>query len=103
MPSLIVPVTRHGRLSVGLSVVSLVSLAVFFLMVGLGQRGGAGFFDNWLLTGPILVVAIAGTGGLIAGTSAILRLGERNLPVVLGIPWGLVVTLFWAAEVVAPH
>lgn len=99
----ILPSTPAGRWSVVLAVVSLAALAVFFLMVGAGQTGGDSFTDNWLLTGPILVVLVAGVGGLIGAIVAILRSGERAVLLALPILWGLVVTSFTLGEFLEPH
>ena len=92
------PSTSAGRWSVVLAVVSVAALAVFFLMAGAGQTGGETFTDNWLLTGPILVVLVAGVGGLVAAIAAILRSGERGVLLALPILWGLVVTSFTLGE-----
>jgi hypothetical protein len=99
----VLPSTPTGRWSVLFAITSLVALAVFFLMAGTGQTGGDGFFDNWLLTGPILVALVAGVGGLVAGVAAILRSGERSVLLALPILWGLVVTIQALGEVITPH
>jgi hypothetical protein len=97
------PSTSAGRWSVVLAVVSVAALAVFFLMAGAGQTGGDSFTDNWLLTGPILVVLVAGVGGLLAAIVAILRSGERGVLLALPILWGLAVSSFTLGEFLVPH
>jgi hypothetical protein len=99
----LLPSSRVGRWSVGLAIVSLVSLGWFFLMVASGQRGGDGFLDNWLLTGPIAVVIAAGIAGLIVALVAVLRSHERSLLVALPTLWGLVVGFFTIGELAFPH
>jgi hypothetical protein len=99
----LLPSSRDGRWSVGLAVVSLVSLGWFFLMVASGQRGGDSLLDNWLLTGPMVIVAAAGIAGLGAALLAVLRSHERGLLVVLPLLWGLVVTFFAVGEFAFPH
>ena len=99
----LLPSSRDGRWSVGLAVVSLVSLGWFFLMVASGQRGGDSFSDNWLLTGPMVVVVAAGIAGLIVALVAVLRSHERNLLLALPALWGLVVTFFTIGELAFPH
>ena len=101
--STVLPATSAGRWSVLLAVVSLGALAVFFLMVGAGQRGGETFFDNWFLTGPMLVVLVAGVSGLVGAIVAVLRSGERGLLLALPILWGLVVSLQALGELLMPH
>jgi hypothetical protein len=99
----LLPATTTGRWSVALALISVAALAVFYLMAGAGQTGGDSFADNWLLTGPILVVLVAGVGGLLAAIVAILRSGERGVLLALPILWGLVVTSFTLGELLVPH
>ena len=99
---LLLPSSTPGRWSIGLVVTSLAALGVFFLVVGTGQRGGETLFDNWLLTGPMLVVAIAGIAGLKAAVIALAR-RDVYLLVVAPILWGLLVATFILGEVVSPH
>ncbi len=102
-PLSLVPFSSVGRGSLGLAVVSLVSLMVFYLMCATGQRGGEGFFDNWFLAGPILVVAVTGIAGLVSGCFAVLRRHERGLLVAIPIAWGLLVALFAFGELSPNH
>jgi hypothetical protein len=86
-----------------LAVVSLVSLGVFVALVNAGQRGGQSFFDNWLLTGPILVVLVAAVAGLVTAIVAVIRNRERGLVLALPVLWGLVVASFALGEFINPH
>jgi hypothetical protein len=99
----LLPATRSGRWSLGLTIISLLMLGVFYLLVAAGQRGGETLADNWLLTGPILAVGVAGVGGLATALYAIVR--RREIALLLGIPilWGLVVVGFTLGEFVNPH
>jgi hypothetical protein len=99
---LLLPSTTPGRWSIVLVITSLAALGVFFLMVGAGQRGGETLVDNWFLTGPMLVVAIAAIAGLMAAVVALAR-RDVYLLVVAPILWGLVVGTFILGEVVSPH
>lgn len=99
----VLPSSRGGRWSVGLAIVSLLALALFSVMVASGQRGGDSLLDNWLLTGPMVIVAAAGIAGLGAALLAVLRSHERGLLVVLPLLWGLVVTFFAVGEFAFPH
>ena len=97
------PSSRGGWWSVGLAVVSLLALAVFVVMAASGERGGDGFLDNWLLTGPTAVVLAAALAGLIAALLAVLRSHERGLLLALPIAWGLLVAVFTFGELAFPH
>ena len=93
------PSSRGGRWSVGLAVISLLTFAFVFLMVA----SGAGIFDNWLLTGAILAVAVTSLAGMVAALLVVLRSHERGLLVLLPILWGLVVnSIPWLALAFSP-
>lgn len=97
------PSSRGGWWAVGFAAVSLLGLAVFFVMVASGQRGGDSFLDNWLLTGPMVVVLAAAIAGLIAALLAVVRSHERGLAVAIPALWGLFVTFFAVGELAVPH
>jgi hypothetical protein len=99
----ILPSSTLGRWAVVLAIVSLVALRVFYAMVDAGQVGGAGFFDNWLLTGPILVVGVSAVAGLVAAIVAIVRSRDGGLTLLIPIAWGLIVTSFTLGEFTNPH
>lgn len=96
------PSSTTGRWAVVLAIVSLVALRVFFVMVDAGE-GGDGWFDNWLLTGPILLALATAVAGLVAAIDAIVR--NRDLGVTLAVPllWGLIVVSFALGEFTNPH
>ena len=99
----LVPASRSGLWALGLTIVSLLALVVFFLFVAAGQTGGETFADNWLLSGSMLTVAATGIGGLVAALFAVIR--RRELALLLAIPilWGLIVLMFALGEIVSPH
>jgi hypothetical protein len=92
-------VTRLGWWPVRFLTAFAAFLTVFYSLVATGQRGGDGFFDNLWLALPILA---AGLSGVLAGAIAalaIVRRGERSLLAFLALIVGLLVGLFWLAEV----
>jgi hypothetical protein len=97
------PSTRAGRWSA----VCLGACAFAFLLMNIavasGQRGGETLSDNWWLAGPALVAFVSAIAGLLTGSFAILRRGERSAPVGLAVLIGVVPLTFVAGEVVAPH
>jgi hypothetical protein len=99
----VVPTSRSGLWALGLAIISLLALVVFYLFVAAGQTGGETFTDNLLLSGSILTVAAAGIGGLAAALFAIVR--RRELALLLAIPilWGLLVLMFALGELLDPH
>jgi hypothetical protein len=99
----LLPSTPAGWWSVVLAVISLAALVVFYAMVNAGQTGGETFFDNWLLTGPMLVVLVAGVGGLVGAVVAVIRGAERGITLLLPVAWGLIVTMFTLGEFTNPH
>ncbi len=69
----LLPTTRLGRWSVALLGLCVVSFAVVFLLVAAGQKGGETIFDNWLLTGPIVVAGISATAAALVGLISVVR------------------------------
>jgi len=86
------PISRLGKWSLGLLGVCIAAFFVFYLMVGMGPRGGETTLDNWLLTGPILVAAVSALGAGVTGLLAVLRSHEPGLLIALPILIGLLVT-----------
>ncbi|MEM9608361.1 MAG: hypothetical protein AAGA99_13125 [Actinomycetota bacterium] len=78
-------------------------LSGFAIAVAAGQRGGAGFFDNLWLTGPMLAAYAAAVVAAVAGLAAIIRHRERAALVVLAVMVGAPVTLFGLLEIAFPH
>lgn len=97
------PQTFLGRASAWLIVAGALCLAVFFLFVSLGERGGDTFFANPKLAIPYLLAAACGIAAFGAGLTAILRRRERGGMVFLSTALGLVVLIWVGAEIVSPH
>lgn len=97
------PTTTLGRWSI-LAVLAFAGLlAIFALAVAAGQRGGDGFFDNLVLTVPILGAYLAAVSAFVLGALAIVASGERSLTVVAATTLGLLIAAFGVIEVVFPH
>lgn len=97
------PLTPPGRWSLLASAAFAICLAVFILMVSVGQRGGEEFFDNLWLTVPFLAAYVAAVAAFVLGVAAIVACGERKLSVVGSTIVGLLVTTFGVLEVAFPH
>ena len=87
-----VPDQPARQVVVGPARVCIAAFFVFYLMVGMGPRGGETTLDNWLLTGPILVAAVSALGAGVTGLLAVLRSHEPGLLIALPILIGLLVT-----------
>ena len=100
---MLVPSTELGRWSIGLIVVFAAGLSFFSIAVAAGQRGGEGFFDNMVLTGPMLVAYACAVAATVTGLMAVLGRGERAVVVFGAIVVGGLVTLYGILEVAVPH
>ena len=72
-------------------------------LVASGEEGGETFFDNLWLSGAMLVAAASAIAATIVGWIAIVRKGERSLPVMFTVAIGTLVTLFVLGELTTPH
>lgn len=97
------PTTPLGKWSGRFIIIFFVSLAMFYLFVASGQRGGETFFSNSLLTVPILVVGAAGAGAFFTGIFGILIQKERAVFVFATTTIGLFVLLFALGEILFSH
>ncbi|MBU0597916.1 hypothetical protein KKF61_02875 [Patescibacteria group bacterium] len=97
------PRTKIGKWSAGLIGAFVVFLALFYVIVATGQRGGEGFFDNLYLTISILLAGVCGVASFVAGLIAIIKQRERAVLVYLAVIIGALVTLWIAAEIFFPH
>lgn len=97
------PSTRPGRAAA----VCLGGFVAAFVVMNVaamsGQTGGDRLSDNWWLAGPALLAAGFALAGLILGGYAVVRRGERSLPVWLVVAVGAVAAFFIGGEVFAPH
>lgn len=69
----LLPKTILGKVSVGLIILFFLILALFFLFIALGQRGGQGFFDNLYLVIPGVLMAISGIAAFFTGIIGIIK------------------------------
>lgn len=97
------PKTRLGKWSVALIVVVFLLFAAFQLLIASGQRGGANFLDNLVLTIPILVAGICGVLAFFTGVGGIMFRRERSVLVFLAAAMGLFVLVFALGEFLSPH
>jgi len=94
--------TKLGKWSVGLIISFFIFLGLFFVLVGLGERGGETFFSNLILTIPMLIAAICAISSFITGVISFIR-KERSILVILSSLIGFLVLLWCVAEVAFPH
>ncbi|MBI2848533.1 MAG: hypothetical protein HYX88_00170 [Chloroflexi bacterium] len=97
------PRTRLGKWSVGLIVIFFLLFATFQLLVASGQGGGATFFNNLVLTVPIVFAGIAGVLAFLTGIVGIIKSRERSVLVFLAAAMGLFILVFWLGEILSPH
>jgi hypothetical protein len=103
MKNIFLPTTTWGKKSVYLIVFFTLSLSIFFLLVHLGERGGATFFSNPKLTTSILLAAISAISAFFTGLFSISAQKERSILVFLSTILGFFVLLFASAELLSPH
>ncbi len=97
------PKTSLGKWSVGLILIFFLLFATFQLLVASGQRGGATFFSNLVLTIPILLAGISGVLAFFTGIAGIVKSAERSVLVFLAAAMGLFIVVFWLGEILSPH
>jgi hypothetical protein len=97
------PKTRLGRWTVWLIVAFIILMAVFYILVASGQRGGATFFSNLFLTVPGLAAAISGIAAFFTGIIGVIRDRERAILVYLSTLLGFLILLYCLAEFMFPH
>lgn len=87
----------------GLIIIFFLLLAVFYLFVAAGQRGGETYFSNLLLAIPITLAGISGIVAFFTGMAAIIKRKERSVFVFLATIIGLLVLFFVLGEIIFPH
>jgi len=102
MPVNFLPKTRLGRLSVGLIIVFFLFFILVWLLMSSGQEGGETFFDNLLLSIPLLIAAICGFLAFFTGIISIWRQKERSISVFLATLIGLLVLWLVLGEILGP-
>ncbi|MFH1560592.1 MAG: hypothetical protein ABID84_04190 [Chloroflexota bacterium] len=103
MDMTLLPQTVPGWWSVGLGAGFILLFLLFLGLVASGQRGGETFWDNLLLSIPFLLAAGCAILALLVGVFGIVMWRDRSVLVFLASAIGLVVLVFVAGEVVAPH
>ena len=97
------PRSKYGKWSIYFILAFAIFLAVFFLLVESGERGGATFFSNLKLTIPFLAAAISGIAAFFTGLWAIFKNQDHSFLVYLAIIIGLFVLIFLIGEFAYPH
>jgi hypothetical protein len=97
------PKTKLGNKSACFILIFAVSIASFYILVASGQRGGATFFSNPILTAPVLTAATSGIAAFITGLVSIIKHRERSISVYLAVGFGLFTLLFVLGEIIYPH
>ena len=98
------PKTKLGKWSVGL-------IIIFFLLIILGNfivkvqgpRDDQTFFDNPILSIPVLFAGFAGILAFFTGIVATLKLKERSIIVFVATTFGLFILFFVLGEILVPH
>lgn len=97
------PKSHLGKLSVYLIIIFLILMAIFFLLVSLGERGGETFFSNLKLAIPVSLAGISGILSFFLGIVSMMKDKERSISVILSTLVGAFI-LFWTlSEILFPH
>ena len=98
------PSTRLGKIASILIIAFILSIAVFFLLIGVfDQKGGDTFFSNPILTIPFLLAFACAATSFIISLIAIIGKRERSISVFLSMIIGLLITAYGAMELLFPH
>ena len=99
----LLPKTKLGKWSVGLIVAFFLLLATgMFVVSVLGQSGGETFFDNPVISIPMLGGGASAIMAFLTGIVAIIKDKERAILVFLASLIGLLVLWFIVGEIVVP-
>ncbi len=97
------PRSKYGKWSIYSILAFAIFLAVFFLLVESGERGGATFFSNLKLTIPFLAAAVLGIAAFFNGLFAVFKTKDHSILVYISIIIGLFVLIFLIGEFTYPH
>ncbi len=97
------PKTPSGKWSVILIGVFFVLLAMFYILVASGQRGGETFFSNLVLTIPAILMGTSGILAFLTGVISIIISKEWSILVFLSTIFGLFILIFILGEILFPH
>jgi len=78
-------------------------MAIFWVLVHSGERGGETFFSNPRLSAAILPAGTAGIASFFTGVISIARDKERAVPVFIASVIGFGVLFFVLGEFIHPH
>lgn len=94
----VMPRSRPGVWSVMFGVGFVLMETVFFMLVAAGQRGGATFWSNPLLSLPTVAAAVCGLAAGIGALTALTFRRDRAVVLVLPLLLGLFVLVFTIGE-----
>jgi len=97
------PKTNLGKYSLILIIAFFIFLAIFFLFINLGEKGGDTYFSNLKLTIPFTIAWISAIASFFTGIISILKDKERAVLVFLSTILGFLILLFILAEFLFPH
>jgi len=98
-----IPKTYLGKWSIRLIITFILFLALFFLFVALGERGGDTFFSNLRLTIPMFIAGISGIASFFTGFISIIKRKERSIFVFLATVIGFLILIYILLEILFPH
>jgi ABC-type uncharacterized transport system permease subunit len=95
---LVWPAGPFGRWSVASAGALLLGQLVLWLatLAGQDRTSDEGFFDNWWLATPALLMVAGGVSALVCGVVAMIREHDRSNGVILSTVLGMLVALFLA-------
>ncbi|HMA60890.1 MAG TPA: hypothetical protein VKN64_11440 [Halanaerobiales bacterium] len=99
----IIPRSKYGKWAIYAILAFFFFWALFYLLVEMGERGGATFFSNFKLTIPFLAAAISGIAALVMGLLSIFKSKDHCILVYISIIIGLFVLIFIMGEIIYPH
>ncbi len=99
----IFPKTNLGKVTLILIAGFIVLLAIFFILIELGERGGEQFFSNLKLALTGILSALCAITSFFIGLIATIKNKERSLIVFLCMLIGFLILLWVLAEIIFPH
>ena len=98
----ILPKTKLGKVALILILGFIVFLAIFFIFIELGERGGEQFFSNLKLTIPFCIAGLCAVASFLTGFITTVK-KERSVLVFICMVIGFLVLLWILAEFMFPH
>ena len=98
------PKTKLGKWSVGFIVAFFSLFTIFNTIVRIqGSRDDQTFFDNPVLSIPILLAGLAGISAFLTGIVSIFKSKECSIIVFVATTFGLFILFFVLGEIFVPH